>query len=311
MEGWHVDPWGVHEFRFFSSDGVPTVLVSDGGKTSYDDAPASAPHATAEQSLKFEPESPMAAEHAAYRRPEPPPVPEETLTPGPEPSGSPAPPGAFGTTTRGAAQVAVMTQATVNQTEAGTKQWTATRRLGRETAPPPSDSADVASVPHGDDRSPEPFGRRLRTAYTVVFVVLALSALGLLYVHVRPKGSSKPAHAASSTTTSTAPQTTTTVALPTALKPDAKTAATALVSSWAAGNKASALTVATPAAVTALFAAPYASGLAIDRGCSTTFQPIVCTFGPPGGASPSDPIYQILVTQAAGGWYVSAVKLEN
>jgi hypothetical protein len=95
------------------------------------------------------------------------------------------------------------------------------------------------------------------------------------------------------------------------LKPGPEAAATALVSSWATQDRAAALTVATPAAVTALFAVPYASGLAEDRGCSTSFTPIVCTFGPPGGASPNDPIYQVYVSQAPGGWYVSSVKLEN
>jgi hypothetical protein len=105
--------------------------------------------------------------------------------------------------------------------------------------------------------------------------------------------------------------TTTTLALPTALQAGAEAAATALVSSWSTGNKAIALTVATPTAVADLFASTYTNGLAIDRGCSTTFMPIVCTFGPPGGASPTDPIYEIDVTKAAGGWYVSAVKVEN
>jgi hypothetical protein len=60
-----------------------------------------------------------------------------------------------------------------------------------------------------------------------------------------------------------------------------------------------------------LFATPYASGMAIDRGCSTSAPPVVCTFGPPGGASPTDPIYQVYVSQTARGWYVSSVKVEN
>jgi hypothetical protein len=37
----------------------------------------------------------------------------------------------------------------------------------------------------------------------------------------------------------------------------------------------------------------------------------VCTYGPPGGASPTDPIYQIKVSQVQGGWYVSSVVIEN
>jgi hypothetical protein len=37
--GWRPDPYGVHEQRYFSLDGEPTRLVSDGGKTSYDPPP--------------------------------------------------------------------------------------------------------------------------------------------------------------------------------------------------------------------------------------------------------------------------------
>jgi hypothetical protein len=99
--------------------------------------------------------------------------------------------------------------------------------------------------------------------------------------------------------------------LPTALQPGAEKAATALISNWATQNRAGALSVATPTAVTTLFATPYATGLAEDRGCSSSFVPIVCTFGPPGGAAPTDPIYQVSVSQAPGGWYVSSVKVEN
>ena len=69
--------------------------------------------------------------------------------------------------------------------------------------------------------------------------------------------------------------------------------------------------MATPESVATLFAVPYSSGMAEDRGCSTAFSPIVCTFGPPGGASPSDHIYEVFVSQASGGWYVSGVKVEN
>ena len=41
------------------------------------------------------------------------------------------------------------------------------------------------------------------------------------------------------------------------------------------------------------------------------FSPIVCTYGPPGGAAPSDPIYEIDAVQALGGWYVSSVTINN
>lgn len=69
--------------------------------------------------------------------------------------------------------------------------------------------------------------------------------------------------------------------------------------------------MATPTAVDVLFAVPYASGMAEDRGCSTAFDPIVCTFGPPGGANPADRIYQLDVTGIPAGWFVSAVKINN
>ena len=39
LKGWHPDPFGIHEFRFFSQDGKPTRLVSDNNSKSYDDPP--------------------------------------------------------------------------------------------------------------------------------------------------------------------------------------------------------------------------------------------------------------------------------
>jgi Protein of unknown function (DUF2510) len=41
--GWRPDPYGVHEQRYFSLDGMPTRLVSDGGKTSSDPPPHGGP----------------------------------------------------------------------------------------------------------------------------------------------------------------------------------------------------------------------------------------------------------------------------
>jgi hypothetical protein len=114
-------------------------------------------------------------------------------------------------------------------------------------------------------------------------------------------------------TTTTSSSTTTTVPpLPSAMQVNPDAAASDLVSFWSTSNRAAALTVAVPAAVTTLFAAAYHPGLAISRGCSTAFDPIVCTYGPPGGAPPTDPIYEIRVSQALGGkWYVSSVQINN
>jgi|HubBroStandDraft_4_1064222.scaffolds.fasta_scaffold11266_4 hypothetical protein len=120
-------------------------------------------------------------------------------------------------------------------------------------------------------------------------------------------------HGGSSTTSTTrkAPATTTTtVALPAAPQPSAEAAASALVSSWATGNRPQALSVATPAAVATLFAAPYTAGLAIDRGCNSNI-PIVCTFGPPGGSAPTDPLYELGATALPNGWYISSVQINN
>jgi len=153
----------------------------------------------------------------------------------------------------------------------------------------------------------EPLSPARKVVYGVVLVALALSALGFAYIHLHHSDGPRSAHSGSTTTTAV-PKTTSTVAIPTALQPNADTAANALVSSWSTGNRAAALSVATPAAVDALFAVPYPSGQAQDRGCSTAFLPIVCTFGPPGGANPNDPIYEIYVLQAPGGWYVSSVR---
>jgi hypothetical protein len=151
--------------------------------------------------------------------------------------------------------------------------------------------------------------RPLKIAYSIVLGLLALSLLGLAYVHLRHSGDGHSARATPPTTTLA--HATTTTGVPTTLSPSADAAATALVSSWSTNNRSAALKEATATSVTTLFSVPYAGGLAIARGCSTSLSPIVCTFGPPGGASPTDPIYEITVSQASGGWYVSSVKIEN
>jgi len=46
LDGWHPDPCGTHEERFFEH-GEPTALVRDGGVGSYDDPPASIASASA------------------------------------------------------------------------------------------------------------------------------------------------------------------------------------------------------------------------------------------------------------------------
>ena len=236
----------------------------------------------------------------SYDKPPPTPPPDPSSQLRPEPESSPAP----GSSPGGGAGAPSALESPASP---------AVPRGARSVVLPVIEFADKRSRFGAEDRWPEPLSRPRKIAYIVVCVALALSALGLAYVHLRPTGSGHPTRSAAPTPMSPAPRTTTTttLALPTALQAGAEAAATALVSSWSTGNKAIALTVATPTAVADLFASTYTNGLAIDRGCSTTFMPIVCTFGPPGGASPTDPIYEIDVTKAAGGWYVSAVKVEN
>ena len=38
LDGWHLDPLGIHEERLFKQ-GQPTPLVQDGGVDSYDEPP--------------------------------------------------------------------------------------------------------------------------------------------------------------------------------------------------------------------------------------------------------------------------------
>ena len=300
--GWVPDPYGVHEFRFFSGDGKPTLLVMDGGQRSYDRPPATELPPAPESSPRFESESAR----------------EPTLRSDLEPltAGGTRPELDSPQTVTDAGQPAVrmtMPPSEIETDHSAGPPSTTTRERSRVTDPPVVRFADDRSTRGVVARNPEPMSRQLKIGYGVVLGVLAASALGFAYVHLHHPSTSpaRTAQRTRTTTTSSVPRTTTTVALPTALKPGAEAAATTLISSWATHNRVAALSVATQAAVTVLFAAPYANGLAEDRGCSSSFTPIVCTFGPPGGASPNDPIYQVYVSQAPGGWYVSSVKLEN
>ena len=263
--GWRPDPYGLHEFRFFSADGQPTLLVMDGGQTSHERPPPTAPSSVP---------GPVAQ-----------PVTPAVSEPNPQPH--------------------VTSVAAAPPTEGP-------KRPQRGAIPVVHDSFVDRPTSQAEAPSPEPLSRALKIGYGIITAALALSALGLAYVHLHHNGGGHSTVAGGTTTTSSAPHTSsTTVALPTALKPTADAAASALVSSWGTGNRAAALTVATPAAVSTLFAMHYSSGLAEDRGCSTSFSPLVCTFGPPAGATPTDPIYEISVSQAPGGWYVSSITTEN
>lgn len=330
---WQPDPYGLHEWRFFSADGKPTLLVMDGGTTSYDRPPAGPPPAP-DRSVDAQAEgtqaSMLARDPSEVQRASESASSSALLVATVEPtgviSGSASAPARLVATIEpigaifGPAPTPLV--ATVEPTGAisGSREppdsgsASGTRRTARPAVPGVGALAGYRTNVVDTDRH-EGLSRTLKITYIVIFAVLALSVLGLAYVHLRPKDGHS-AHAggtatASRTRTTSEKAVTTTTAIPASLSPNAEAAASALVSDWSTGNKAGALTVATPASVATLFAVPYTSGLAIARGCSTDFSPIVCTYGPPGGASPSDAIYQILVTQTAGGWYVSTVRVQS
>jgi hypothetical protein len=150
---------------------------------------------------------------------------------------------------------------------------------------------------------------------------LRYSALFLLAVGTAACGSSHGHQAAAPASTRTVPSTTAPVApstspttaawRPASPQSSAAAAAALLVSDWAGANRAAAAAIAPPAAVSALFAAPYPGPAdALSRGCGQT-DPEVCTYGPNGGAPSSLPIYNIAVVQGAGGWWVSTVEVES
>jgi hypothetical protein len=269
--GWHPDPFGLHEFRFFSDDGSATLLVRDGGANSYDKPPADGVYAQTRVETPLLTEAPFVAASEA---------PAPIAPRAPEP--------------RLAAPDVIRSLRAANP--------------------------DARMRPQKPLRSPDPvrapgpmLSKPAKVAYIVVLVAMAASGVALIAIHLRGHGHPT---ATAATTTTTKPVTatsggpTTTAPLPSALQPSAAVAATRFIGSWAAGNQAEASTVATASAVSTLFAGRYSAGLVISRGCSDAFT-IVCTYGPPGGADPTDPVYQIHVVKAPAGWYVASVVIDN
>ena len=85
INGWRDDPFGEHEFRYFSNDERPTRLVSDGGVRSYDSA-LGARRMTA-QSMPFGTHSPVQAGPPTLSV-EPDPAPPSAAPPGPSRRGA-------------------------------------------------------------------------------------------------------------------------------------------------------------------------------------------------------------------------------
>jgi hypothetical protein len=58
VQGWHPDPFGVHEACYFSADGQPTKLVRDRGVESYDEPPSGADEVAAAMARMSAPPAP-------------------------------------------------------------------------------------------------------------------------------------------------------------------------------------------------------------------------------------------------------------
>jgi hypothetical protein len=338
---WKPDPFGTHELRFFSADGKPTLLVMDGGKRSYDkpptdqvgDLPEADPRKPDQLPSQLTPADtqPVApAAHSAAPSPteeaerarnggaprvtdqlesDPMPPPRSTSAQ-PRPDAPSVPLGSEPVTLSAPLE---SSREHVSTLVLGPTGVAADATVFAAAANPMADESSRHLADNVREHREEPMSRAMKIAYCVVCGVLAISALGVLYVHLHHADGTRPLRAASPTTTTTSqvPKNPNTVVLPSRLSPTAEVAADDLVTSWSMNERLGALAVATPTAASTLFSTTYASGQAISRGCSTSFTPIVCTFGPPGGASPTDPIYEIRVSQVAGGWYVSSVRIEN
>jgi hypothetical protein len=79
--------------------------------------------------------------------------------------------------------------------------------------------------------------------------------------------------------------------------------------SWIDGNRAGSASVAVGSAVATLYATHYADQPLNDRGCTSAFPPLICTWGPYAGGKGS--IYQVSVKPIGANWYVSAVTIES
>ena len=111
------------------------------------------------------------------------------------------------------------------------------------------------------------------------------------------------------TTTAVRATTTTTIPIPPHPQPTAEDAANLFMQSWVDGNRARSASVAVGSAVATLYATPYANQPLNDRGCTTAFPPLICTWGPYAGGSGT--IYQVLVSPIGTRWYVSALTIES
>ena len=242
LSGWRPDPFGLHEFRFFSDDGVATLLVRDGGINSHDKPPsdvppssavgAFVPHSEPQSAALLKPQEPRQAPAPEPQRSiaqNPPPVlvsqpplagppPQSVIAPQPQKARPPQP------------AVPVVVPDVI--------------RSLRDANPSSHVRVQSPRLPPNPGRHPMPaMSRPAKVAYVVVLVAMVASGIALVAVHLG--GKSHPTASPSSTTTTkpgttTSAEPTTTVPLPSALQPTATVAAARFIGSWAAGDRAEA-----------------------------------------------------------------------
>jgi hypothetical protein len=86
-------------------------------------------------------------------------------------------------------------------------------------------------------------------------------------------------------------------------------AADVFMEDWINGDRAGSAAVALPGAVATLYANAYRGQPLNDRGCSTAFSPIRCTWGPYAGGSGA--IYEIYLLPEGSRWYVSSLSIQS
>ncbi len=160
------------------------------------------------------------------------------------------------------------------------------------------------AAPPGRSGHNGPVPRRVGAGLAAALVALAGCGGGTHQAAPPPTGATTTT--AATTTTTTVPRPTTTVWVPTAPQATPDAAAAVLVNAWATANRATASTVAAPAAVATLFALPYPAGNLQPRGCTEGVNPGTCTYR----NTATEGIYELNVTQRSNGWYVSSVTPE-
>lgn len=117
--------------------------------------------------------------------------------------------------------------------------------------------------------------------------------------------SSQSAAASTTTTSTTTTIATTTTVIPPAPASSPEEAASTFMSAWRAGDRDTALTVAVPAAVDAVFAAGE-PGSVQNRGCnSPPVGPVLCVYR----TDPGEVQVRVQPTADGNGWYVDQARV--